>query len=173
MTPLYGHHTSAETGYVVADYPYGFHLRCKIRFWVEYKPKKGFRFCSQTTNPKLSYEKWNAPKCSTYSALAMNMFLDDAGLLQHDGLSEYATPIQILEFLCRFPGTDVTALKLYAASRTNPNGLLAKLASGAVTQTWTINGVRQEKPEAEKERERAEYAAALAIWMQIAKKVGL
>jgi len=37
---------------LVEDYPYGFRLRCKIRFWLEYAPKRGFRFVSQTTNPK-------------------------------------------------------------------------------------------------------------------------
>lgn len=59
-------HTSEATAYVVDDYPYGFRLRCKIRYWIERKAKNGDRFVSQTTNPKLSYEKWNAPKASTY-----------------------------------------------------------------------------------------------------------
>jgi hypothetical protein len=31
----------------------------------------GQRFCSQTTNPKLSYEHWNKPKKSTYVTLAV------------------------------------------------------------------------------------------------------
>jgi hypothetical protein len=45
---LFGH-TSPETAYVVEDYPYGFRLRCKIRYWLEFKAKKGFRLVSQTT----------------------------------------------------------------------------------------------------------------------------
>ena len=68
-------HDSAETAYVVQDYPYGFTLRCKIRYWVE-TSKHGQRFCSQTTNPKVSGERWNAPKKSTYS-LIVGMFLDE------------------------------------------------------------------------------------------------
>jgi len=81
-------HTTAETAYVVDDYPYGFRLRCKIRYWLEYAPKKGFRLCSQTTNPKLAYEKWNAPKKSTYLLLAV-MGLDEEGHVSWTGVSPY------------------------------------------------------------------------------------
>ena len=60
--PLYGHDSMA-TAYLVDDYPYGFRLRCKIRYWVEYVPKKGYRMVSQTTNPKIAdREVWNKPK---------------------------------------------------------------------------------------------------------------
>jgi len=76
MKPLYGH-TSQETAFVVNDYPYGFKLRCKIRFWIEYKPRHGFRFMSQTTNPKKPIEVWNKPKASTYVELAACMYLDE------------------------------------------------------------------------------------------------
>ena len=70
LTPLPGH-TTQETAYVVNDYPYGVRLRCKIRYWLEYRAGKGFRLCSQTTNPKLPYEFWNKPKCSTYCMLGV------------------------------------------------------------------------------------------------------
>ena len=81
-------HTTVETAYVVDDYPYGFRLRCKIRYWLEYAPKKGFRLCSQTTNPKVAYEKWNAPKKSTYSLLAV-MGLDEEGHVTWTGIGAY------------------------------------------------------------------------------------
>jgi hypothetical protein len=68
--PLTGH-TSPETAYLVEDYPYGFRLRCKIRYWLEFKSGQGFRFVSQTTNPKRTGEFWNKPKASTYSMLGM------------------------------------------------------------------------------------------------------
>ena len=70
-------HNSAETAYVVDDYPYGFRLRCKIRYWLEYQPKKGFRLVSQTTNPKLQGEVWNKPKASTYVNGIAVMFVDE------------------------------------------------------------------------------------------------
>jgi hypothetical protein len=71
-------HVSPESAYVVDDYPYGFRLRCKIRYWLEYAPRKGFRFVSQTTNPKAAGEVWNKPKASTYASIAGAMFLDDS-----------------------------------------------------------------------------------------------
>lgn len=69
-------HTSPETAYVVADYPYSWQLRCKIRYWIEYKAKFGYRLMSQTTNPKRPGEVWNTPKASTYSFLLW-MYLDE------------------------------------------------------------------------------------------------
>lgn len=46
------------------DYPYG-RLKCEISFKVEFKKGKGFRFVTQTVNPKTG--RINAPKKSTYS----------------------------------------------------------------------------------------------------------
>lgn len=82
-------HTSPETAYVVEDYPYGFRLRCKIRYWLEYVPGKGFRFWSQTSNPKRG-NTWNKPKASTYSRFGGCMFKnDETGHISWSGLSEY------------------------------------------------------------------------------------
>ena len=55
---------SPETAYVVDDYPYGWRLRTKIRYWVESKPKYGQRLGSQTLNPKTG--RWNTPHYGTY-----------------------------------------------------------------------------------------------------------
>ncbi len=88
IKPLTGH-TSPETAYRVEGYPYGFRLKCSIRYWLEYSPKKGFRFCSQTTNPKVEgVEVWNAPKKSTYSMLGV-MGLNDEGHVVWTGCSIY------------------------------------------------------------------------------------
>jgi hypothetical protein len=84
-------HTSPETAYVVADYPYGFRLRCKIRYWLEFKTGKGFRLVSQTTNPKRPGEVWNKPKASTYCRFGGAMYLDDNEHVQWSGLSEYCS----------------------------------------------------------------------------------
>jgi hypothetical protein len=75
-TELLTGHVSPETAFVVDDYPYGFRLRCKIRYWLEFKPKHGFRFVSQTTNPKRAGEVWNKPKAGTYVKLAAVMIRD-------------------------------------------------------------------------------------------------
>jgi len=82
-------HISPETAYVVNDYPYGFRLRCSIRYWLEFKPKQGVRLVSQTTNPKRPGLVWNKPKASTYCRFGGCMFLDDEQHVQWSGLTEY------------------------------------------------------------------------------------
>lgn len=86
MQVLQGHYSQA-TAHVVDDYPYGFRLRCKIRYWLEVNAK-GTRFWSQTTNPKRPIEVWNAPKASTYSLVGA-MYLDENNHVQWSGLSPY------------------------------------------------------------------------------------
>lgn len=93
MTPLYGH-VSSETAYLVEDYPYGFNLRCKMRCWIEYKPKKGFRFWTQTTNPKKN-NIWNKPKASTYVELSAAMYLDDQNHVQWIGVMDGEAAVRI------------------------------------------------------------------------------
>lgn len=80
MKVLHGH-TSAETAYVVDDYPYGFRLRCKIRYWIETKKGHGMRLVSQTSNPKAAGLVWNKPKGTTYSPF-LAMYLDEKDHLQ-------------------------------------------------------------------------------------------
>lgn len=82
-------HISPETAYVVNDYPYGFKLRCSIRYWLEHDKRHGFRLVSQTTNPKRG-NVWNKPKASTYSKFGGCMYLDDNGHVKWAGLSEYS-----------------------------------------------------------------------------------
>ena len=89
MPVLTGPHDSPDTAYVVNDYPYGFRLRCKIRYWLDSNPRKGTRFVSQTTNPKKPGEVWNKPKASTYSEFGGAMFLDDVGHVKWSGVSQY------------------------------------------------------------------------------------
>src|SRR5208282_6778802 len=83
-------HTSPETAYVVEDYPYGFRLRCKIRYWLENKAGHGSRLVSQTTNPKVAGEVWNKPKASTYASGLCFMYLDEQGHLQWTSLNCYS-----------------------------------------------------------------------------------
>ncbi len=106
MTPLYGH-TDENTAYLVDDYPYGYKLRCKIRYWLEYSPSKGFRFVSQTTNPKKAGEVWNAPKKSTYMRLGGCMFLDENNHVHWTGVSEYSDITVLEKFVTDFPGANL------------------------------------------------------------------
>jgi hypothetical protein len=86
VTILKGH-TSMATAYVVDDYPYRSRLRCKIRYWLEFKPRNGFRLVSQTTNPKRAGEVWNKPKASTYCSFAVMTLNDDNGHVSWSGLN--------------------------------------------------------------------------------------
>jgi hypothetical protein len=85
MQTLSGH-TSPETAYLVEDYPYGFRLRCQIRYWLEFKPGHGFRLVSQTSNPRRPGLVWNKPKASTYHVVAV-MVLDEDEHVTIDTLS--------------------------------------------------------------------------------------
>jgi hypothetical protein len=87
VTKVLSGHYSEETAYMVNDYPYGFKLRCKIKYWLEVN-KNGTRLVTRTTNPKKSYEHWNAPKMSTYSLVGA-MFLNEENHVQWSGLSPY------------------------------------------------------------------------------------
>ena len=96
-------HISPESAYVVNDYPYGFRLRCKIRYWLESSPNKGVRFVSQTTNPKI--EKictgtvWNKPKASTYSRFGGCMVQDETnGHIEWTGVNEYDDLPKLIEW---------------------------------------------------------------------------
>jgi hypothetical protein len=94
-------HTSPETAYLVDDYPYGFTLRCKIRYWLEHHPKRGFRFVSQTTNPKRGHI-WNKPKASTYCRFGGCMYLNEEGHVTWSGLTEYCNGAEAQAWLNTF-----------------------------------------------------------------------
>ena len=88
--PLYGH-ASEATAYVVDDYPYGLRVRTTIRYWLEHKPKKGWRFMAQTRNPKTG--AWNKPKASTYADWGAAMFLDAEGHVSWIGVGQYSAAL--------------------------------------------------------------------------------
>ena len=75
-------HESEESAYVVTDYPYGYTMRCTIRYWVETNKKGDQRAISQTCNPKNG--RWNNPKKGTYSSVTV-MGLDENNHVVFDG----------------------------------------------------------------------------------------
>lgn len=164
IKPLPGH-TSPETAYVVDDYPYGFRLRCKIRYWIEKgSGAKGFRFCSQTTNPKIEgHEVWNAPKKSTFVRFAAGMYLDKEGHVSWGGVSEYGKAADALAFVKALPGFDYSALLEWSALKAE---FCRKLATGEAHFVWKINGGPEQKAkreEGENERDLAESKAWLEV----------
>lgn len=65
------------------DYPYG-RERCHITFAIEFADKKGFRFVTQTTNPKNG--RVNAPKKSTYCHFLFMYREEETGHIVSDGI---------------------------------------------------------------------------------------
>lgn len=68
---------SAETAHVQPDYPYGRSLRCQRRNWLEWKSGKGFRYVTQTNDPKRAALTWNKPHASTYTDFALLCLTDE------------------------------------------------------------------------------------------------
>ena len=157
--PLYGH-TNEATAYLVEDYPYGYNIRTRIRFWLENKPKKGWRFVSQTMNPKTS--KWNKPKASTYIEWGAGMFLDDKGHVHWDGVGPYSDDQKILAFITAFPGADMRELKKIVPAKIR---YLKGRISGDIVMT--INGAKQPMSERDVDRTRDE----LATWEDIGERL--
>ena len=155
--PLYGHH-DVNTAYEVDDYPYSFKLRTKIRYWLEHAGKKGWRFVSQTLNPKTG--AWNKPKASTYTEFAANMFLDEKGHVTWTGLGQYSDAEEILEFIKHFPQSDMSVLKAFV-----PHKINFILEMGLGHRVMTINDV----PKPLSEHEKDEYKQKLHAWLEIAK----
>ena len=65
MEKIYNHKNFAS-GYEVDNYPWGFRLKTKVRYWIE-TTKRGDRFVKCTLNPKTN--KWCKEKKSTYKAV--------------------------------------------------------------------------------------------------------
>jgi len=118
-------HTSPETAYVVEDYPYGYTLRCKIRYWLEFHPKRGFRLLSQTTNPKRGHV-WNKPKASTYAKFGGAMYLNEEGHVEWAGLTEYSGGAEATAFLEKYgeavPEAGLPLLRKWTAAKVAYDG---------------------------------------------------
>ena len=157
--PLYGH-TSDANAYLVADYPYGFRERTQIQYWLEHKSKKGWRFVSQTMNPKTS--RWNKPKASTYIEWGAAMYLDDKGHVQWTGVGPYSDDQKILEFVTTFSGADMSELRKIVPAKQK---YLKDMISGKLV--WTINKVPQPLSEVDRER----LTNELASWAEIEQRI--
>jgi hypothetical protein len=155
--PLYGH-DSMESAYNVDDYPYSFKLRCKIRYWLEMRPKKGFRFVSQTENPKTG--RWNKPKASTYVDLGGAMYLDSQKHVQWAAVSSSSKDSEVLEFIKDFPKADLRTLHDFSKAKLR---YLERAAAGGFV--ITING----EPRPNSEEDIGRWRAELEAWQGIAR----
>jgi hypothetical protein len=101
MLKLLHGHTSQETAYIIADYPYG-SLRCQRRVWIETGTRKGCgqRFVAQTQNPKNG--KWNKPHAGTYSPICVMYLNPENNHVECAGLGLYTYADTIEGFVSRF-----------------------------------------------------------------------
>jgi len=76
-------HNSEETAYLVNNYPWGYTLKTKRKYWIE-TTTRGDRFVFQTLNPKTN--KWCKPKKSTYSAV-LALYIKDNGHVTYKGFN--------------------------------------------------------------------------------------
>lgn len=91
-----------------SDYPYG-SLRCHITFRVEFTKKRGFRFVTQTTNPKNG--RVNAPKKGIYHDFIVLHREPDTGHVKplHFSIKGYSDVERLAAFLDANPSIVFTA----------------------------------------------------------------
>jgi N12 class adenine-specific DNA methylase len=134
VTVLHGY-TSPETAYVVDDYPYSRTLRCKIRYWLETADKGQYRGqvrqVHQTTNPKLSGERWNKPHPERYSAWSV-MYVNEDGHVKLHSTGEDG-PRGSYDALIRLDGTYE---QLTADERAAYDQLVERARRGSRWDSW-------------------------------------
>jgi hypothetical protein len=154
ITPLYGH-TDEATARLINDYPYG-GMRCRIKFWLESSKTKGFRFVSQTENPKTF--RWNAPKKSTYVTLAACMYLDENNHTQWQSLRGDKAQ-ETLDFIAAFPQADLSNIKALVIIRLRQTRITSEGKA-----VWSIGGVPQMPSEDDIARAKEEVVLWQKCW---------
>jgi D-alanyl-D-alanine carboxypeptidase len=90
-------YTTEENALIVENYPYGFRLKTKIKYWIETKNNKQ-RLGTQTLNPKSNL--WNKPKYSTYNDLILMYKDKETGYIKTRGFNlTYSNEEDLNEFL--------------------------------------------------------------------------
>ena len=90
---------SFDNALMVENYPWGFRLKTKRKYWIESNKTQGDRLCICTLNPKT--DKWCAVKKSTYVAVNV-LNIADNGYIETDGIHKYGTTKDELDkFLSR------------------------------------------------------------------------
>ena len=77
---------SFDNALMVENYPWGFRLKTKRKYWIESNKTQGDRLCFCTLNPKT--DKWCAVKKSTYNAVEL-LYIADNGYIESDSIYKY------------------------------------------------------------------------------------
>ena len=86
MTKYIYNKNSFDNSLEVSNYPWGFKLKTKRKYWIESNKTQGDRLCFCTLNPKT--KKWCAVKKSTYNAVEL-LYIADNGYIKSDGIYKY------------------------------------------------------------------------------------
>ena len=160
MTPLYNH-ASEETAYLVPSYPYGRKLRCQIKFWLDHDPKRGYRFCSRTEDPRRP-GYWNAVKKGTYHLIAACMYLDEENHCVYSAINEYSDSEQVKKFISDFPEAVGISLRAWVIGKV---AFYKRIVDGSAY--WKVGGEKKERTEYEVEQD----AKTLAGWEEAMKLI--
>jgi len=78
-----------DTAIEVNNYPWGFRLKTKVRYWIE-SNNKGDRFIKRTLNPKTN--EWCNPKKSTYSSVMVmtSKEEEDKTFISYESISNFS-----------------------------------------------------------------------------------
>lgn len=102
LTPLANPQPTKENPHIIPDYPYGFTLRCQMRVWVEHKDGKGYRYVTQTSNPRTGNINWNNPKASTYNPFPLIVGTNEEGHVKYTALHGYMEPGEFTDWLKQY-----------------------------------------------------------------------
>ena len=139
---------SADNAVVVEDYPWGYKLRTKRKYWIE-TTKRGDRLCYQTLNPKT--DKWCAVKKSTYAGIKVLYENEDGHIKTHSLDPAWASKEWFAEFLELVDETKLTDAQRAKICETKTIHHCQKLVKVEIRNVTMMDPEEKAKKDAEQE----------------------
>ena len=139
---------SADNAVVVDDYPWGYKLRTKRKYWIE-TTKRGDRLCYQTLNPKT--DKWCAVKKSTYAGIKVLYENEDGHIKTLSLKPEWDSKEWLAEFLELVDETKLTDAQRAKICETKTIHHCQKLVKVEIVNTTMMDQEEKAKRDAEQE----------------------
>jgi len=148
MTNIIYNKDSADNAVVVEDYPWGYKLRTKRKYWIE-TTKRGDRLCYQTLNPKT--DKWCAVKKSTYAGIKVLYENEDGHIKTHSLDPAWASKEWLAEFQDLVDETKLTNEQRAKICETKTIQHVNKFVKVEITNTTMMDAEEKAKKDAEQE----------------------
>lgn len=148
-----------DTAIEVDNYPWGYTLKTKRRYWVE-TTTRGDRGVYCTLNPKTG--KWCKPKKRTYDAVVI-VTRDDDGRVGFDGLGNYASLDRIAdvtEWLDFEKLNDLEKAKIYEL---NAVAEVMEKVTWTIRETTTLTDAERDELDAEDKETTGKINKLIAI----------